>query len=522
MISVSLSGRNALSNQNPYMKTSNLALRNSLFLLSFILLSIWACDREDNFLLDPDTVLEFSTDTLTFDTVFTARGSATRILKIYNPNNRPVLIDRIAVGEGSSSSFRFNIDGVPGNEREDIEIAANDSLYIFGEVTVDPDADLMSSPFVIYDEMIITLNGTPRTVVLEAFGQNANYLPVVNGVNTIFGLGCQGGEVVWDDPKPYVIFGILVIEDCTLRIPAGTNVYIHGGLQRTFVQDPDNPQDSVRIFFNDGRLIIGPNSRLIVEGTQDEPVIIQGDRLEDSFSETPGQWFGIVISAGSRGNVIEHAEIKNGIFGVAVDSAAELTTKNTIYANTTSSGLIGIHSQVTAENCLFSNNANGSVNILYGGNYDFTYCTLASYGVDASALSLSNVLCIDPLCQEVALNPLSARFTNCIIAGSRDDELNFLASEDVAFNYTFDHCIVRVDDLLDDDQFPEFFDNCNECLNVELGDALFVNPAGLDFHLDTLSVAERRAIPIPSIPLDLDGVQRDGAEPDLGAYEYVE
>ena len=46
--------------------------------------------------------LEFSLDTLRFDTVFTERGSATRILKVYNPNDESVRISRIALERGEA------------------------------------------------------------------------------------------------------------------------------------------------------------------------------------------------------------------------------------------------------------------------------------------------------------------------------------------------------------------------------------------------------------------------------------
>ena len=54
-----------------------------------------ACDQDENFVIDGSIQLQFSVDTLTFDTVFTAVGSATRALKIYNPSNRPLKIGKV-------------------------------------------------------------------------------------------------------------------------------------------------------------------------------------------------------------------------------------------------------------------------------------------------------------------------------------------------------------------------------------------------------------------------------------------
>ncbi|MBK7523063.1 MAG: hypothetical protein IPI53_02495 [Saprospiraceae bacterium] len=56
----------------------------SWLFFTLIILSIFAC-RRDNFYEGSDIKLTFSADTLRFDTVFTKIGSATRFVKIFNP-----------------------------------------------------------------------------------------------------------------------------------------------------------------------------------------------------------------------------------------------------------------------------------------------------------------------------------------------------------------------------------------------------------------------------------------------------
>ena len=58
---------------------------------------------------DPSARLAFSVDTLRFDTVFTSAGSATRQVRIYNPNRRALQIRSAKMQNGES--FRVNIDG---------------------------------------------------------------------------------------------------------------------------------------------------------------------------------------------------------------------------------------------------------------------------------------------------------------------------------------------------------------------------------------------------------------------------
>ncbi|HNL37873.1 MAG TPA: hypothetical protein PKH43_02030, partial [Saprospiraceae bacterium] len=164
------------------------------------------CCQKERFTTDPNDRLEFSTDTLHFDTVFTQLGSATRTLKIYNRHKESLRVSRIFLENGAASRFNLNVDGLPGREHRDIEIAPNDSLYIFAEVTINPDNPLSASPFIIDENLVFETNGNTQKVVLEAWGQNANYIPSRFYADSTVYYGCNGGEWVWDDPKPYVLY----------------------------------------------------------------------------------------------------------------------------------------------------------------------------------------------------------------------------------------------------------------------------------------------------------------------------
>lgn len=484
---------------------------------------------EDEFELttDPGARLEFSLDTLRFDTVFTELGSATRSFKIYNRNDKAIRISNISLESGNETRFRMNVDGIPGNVQRDVEVLPEDSIYVFVEVTINPDEPLSVSPFVIEDRVIFETNGNTQFVHLEAWGQNANYFPsrFNKGVQVRF--SCEGGQVVWDDPKPYVIYGVVAVQNCELVIPAGARIYVHGGVARDTIVN--GGQDTTLSVFNDGLLLIESEGKLTVQGTKDNPVIIQGDRLEESFLDEAGQWNGIVIGRGSRGNVIEYATVRNSRFGILVDSTAQLTARNTRIYNTASSGLIGFHSNITAENCLVYNNGATSVLLTLGGNYDFTYCTIASYGVNASALGMSNFFCYTSDCTVAAENRLRARFKNSIIFGSQNDEIELADSRNGTdpglFDVQFENCVVKVRDLLTarDSLYADFFGNqCDTCINGERSDPLFVSANDDNYRLDTLSIAEGMAKPIDfprPITIDLEGKPRDAQMPDIGCYE---
>ncbi|MCS7037551.1 MAG: right-handed parallel beta-helix repeat-containing protein [Saprospiraceae bacterium] len=485
------------------------------FLFLGTIAALMACQKE-RFTTNPSDRLGFSTDTLRFDTVFTSLGSATRILKVYNPNKREsIRISRIYLENGAQSRFRLNVDGLPGAVHNDVEIAPGDSLYIFAEVTINPDEPPSVSPFVITENLVFETNGNIQKVVLEAWGQNAVYLPSRFGKGGAVLYACNGGEWVWDDPRPYVIYGIVVIDSCTVRIPAGARVHVHGGLARTV-------QDSTVVRYNDGLIVFQGAGRLIVEGSAERPVIFEGDRLEREFANVSGQWTGLWLRAGTSGHRIEHAILRNSIIGVRVDSAADLTLRNAQIVNTSNSGLIGVHARIRAENCLFHSNGAFAIQLEYGGDYEFAYCTAANFGGRSEALRMGNALCYDPQCAQYDAFPLRARLLNCILLGSRPDQITLFnrTGQAADFDYRFEHCLVRVRDLLRPNAWPDFLNYCQPCLNLSNTDSVFLNIPERNFRLDTLfSKANGYARPIPGINTDLTGAPRDPDKPDAGCYE---
>ncbi len=483
----------------------------------FVLL-LAACGPEEDFITDKEARLEFSLDTLRFDTVFTELGSATLSFKIYNRHERPIRISRLYLEGRAGNAFRLNVDGTPGNTHENVEIYANDSIYVFVEVTVDPDQPLSISPFVIEDGVAFETNGNEQRVQLEAWGQNANYFPsrFNKGVATL--ITCNNGEVVWDDPKPYVIYGAIFIDECTLVIPAGARVYVHGGVA----------QNDLFGIYNDGIIYTLANGKIKVLGSAEKPVIIQGDRLEEAFESARGQWNGIILGRGSRGNEFNYTSVLNSRFAMLVDSAAEATLRNSRFYNTAGNGIVGFHSRITAENCLVYNNGSNSVQLLFGGDYNFTYCTIASYGVNASALGMSNFWCYDdPLtCQNRKDYRLNANFINSIIYGSRRDQIELSditqRQNPAMFNVNFRDCVVRVDELLTrlSGRYSDFLSTmCNPCTNGASNSRVFKDPNKGDYYLDSLSIALGKARPLPQITIDLENRRRDAVSPDAGCFE---
>ena len=156
--------------------TQSLMIRNS-FLTVCVALGlglvggIWSgCQREvwDS---NPDHALRFSADTLFFDTVFATVGSVTLPLKVYNDFDGTLLIDEIELESGLVSQYRVNINGAPvtnlSQPVRDVALQAGDSMYVFVEVTVDPNNTAGDVPFWVIENLRFLTNGNEQIVKLE-------------------------------------------------------------------------------------------------------------------------------------------------------------------------------------------------------------------------------------------------------------------------------------------------------------------------------------------------------------------
>jgi len=118
--------------------------------------------------------IQTSADTLHFDTVFTTPALLHNRFKIFNPNNQKLRINNITTGRRHESAFKLNVDGTAGTTFTNIDIAANDSIYIFTTVTIDPANTQL--PFIVQDSISISYKQTIRKYNWTPFGQNAHFI----------------------------------------------------------------------------------------------------------------------------------------------------------------------------------------------------------------------------------------------------------------------------------------------------------------------------------------------------------
>lgn len=137
--------------------------------IAFVVLMTFAFGgcRKQRITTDPSARLEFSRDTVFFDTVFTTIGSTTQLVRVYNRNAETVVIDEIALEGGSQSNYRINADGYPGPGVDNISLRGGDSLWLFVEVTIDPSDQNL--PFIVEDRVRFSSNGNDQGVELVAW-----------------------------------------------------------------------------------------------------------------------------------------------------------------------------------------------------------------------------------------------------------------------------------------------------------------------------------------------------------------
>jgi len=105
-----------------------------------------------------------------------------------------------------------------------------------------------------------------------------------------------------------------------------------------------------------------------------------------------------------------------------------------------------------------------------------------------------------------------ANFMNCIIDGSLTTEIEFQENISGIFDYSFDHCLIKID--------PNENTNTANYINIIKNENPdFVDKEKRDFHLKESSPCIDAGTNT-SILTDIEGNAR--SNPDLGAFEFVD
>jgi hypothetical protein len=486
--------------------------------LAYFLFQFTAC-KKDQFITTSGAGLEFSLDTLTFDTVFTNMGTSTRRFKVYNPHNQIIRINNVFLGGGEPSDFNINIDGFSGTSSSDIDVPAKDSIYIFANVFIDPnDGDAIRMDSVMFE----TDGGGTQKVMLYAYGWNANYESKI-GFARVF----SDTTVTLTNVKPYVLMGSLAFTDNScLIIPGGTEIFMYGGPTST-------PGERATIYIGDNSCI-----RSNVGGDLNNPVVIKTHRLEEDYQLIPFHHNGIVLSPRSRDNIIHGTIIRNAVDGIYVDSfsvngSPKLELKNSKIYNVERAAVLARGSYITMTNTVLANSNQFNFIGTRGGAYNFRNCTFINTGaglVSRSEAVLSfrdyEVLIDQNGNKTFPRSQGEAYFTNCIIYGNKNEEVEMLSLDGSTtdFYYEFNNCLMKVD---------TFSQNMVNCITNQ--DPMFVDEDNFDYRIDSIGSPANdsglsSSVNIPSSWRVLTGLPSLGAssndiigqsrdlDPAIGAY----
>lgn len=486
------------------------------FCAIFLIFSGLQACVDEKFSVDPALRLEFSCDTLSFDTLFSNVPSRTLSFCVYNRNKNALNISQVRLGRGSESCFRFNLDGrLPSDDKtlQDVEIKANDSLFVFVEMT----ANTNDTDFPIYylDSMIFVTNGVPQDVKLAVFGQDA----IVLDNRKIATNTTLGGS------RPYLIFNNLYVpEGITLTLDAGARLYFH----------------------DKANLVVDGN--LKSKGTPESPVLMRTDRFdrmpdEDQtpYDYMPGQWGGVYLQNPHGEHSLNYTQIRGADIGVVLigTSIAQptLDINACVLHSMTQYGLYAQNAVVRMSNCEISNCGN-SCFVQVGGESHVVHSTIANYYTwgkrEEAALVLSNYSVAGNL---LYLFPLKAAvIENSIVFGNQSSEINLLRDTiaDATFNVLISNSLLKMRKVVSPEFVNNFWANSvnPDASGATHADTVFVNSSirdiketgYYDFSLDPKSQAIGKANSAVSarFPTDLRGQNRlsDG-NPDLGACEFL-
>ena len=474
---------------------------NFVFVMGLLLFSGLSvcCEDRIEYSADARHLLDFSLDTLSFDTVFTGLESPVGVFSVYNRNDEALRMD-VSMSGGQTSFFRMNVDGEAGADVRDVELLGGDSLMCFVSVSV-PEGN-SDTPVAVADSIAFRLeSGAVQFVLLKAFGQD-----VIRLDGTVL-----ERDTTFVSARPYLVYDSLFVrEGATLSITQGTKLHFHNGAY-------------LRVA-----------GRIIAEGTPDSMIVMCGDRSDKMLDGIPydilsGRWGGVLLDSCSFGNRFVSCDIHGGEWGIRTDTSNVLHEKilieGCIIHNVKGNALELNFCRSRVCNSQITNAGNHCVALL-GGRNAFRFCTIANFypwSLHESALDIRNIS------DSVVVPLVEADFADCIITGSGTDELTGVVADSIkgfdefeVSNYSIHNSLILTLDTLNEHLYDNVWDSdCNSVYgsgnfrHVAKGDFKY------DFRLDSLSSARFMVLSSYPFAYDAGGVGRPESHADAGCWQFV-
>ncbi len=439
-----------------------------------------SCDDFDSYSDSSEHTLSFSEEALDLDTILTGTSTPTYTIKVYNRNDKSIVVSSVELASHGASGFRINVDGESGYSFNNIELRHFDSIYIFVEATLkERNSD---TPVLNEDSIVFMTNGVRQHIKLSAYGQDC----FIMRHKTI------EHDTIINANRPIVIYDSLVIAEGTrLSIAAGSKLLFHDKAGLTV------------------------HGSVTAEGTIDRPIVMRGDRMDYMLSDIPydrlpGQWGGVMLSSESYDNIMSHVDIHGGTYGIlceqSEDDMQKLTLTNSKIQQVNDDGVSINKCRVTIGNSLIAN-AGGNCIGINGGVCDLIHCTIANF----YSWKIRNGVAL-----HIVDSDSKAYVTvgNCIISGTLTNEISVISDEGISFS----NCMIKDNRDIEGTNYVNVVRQKED--NFRLTDHATEQ---YDFRLSNKSEAINlgdKGIAAP-YPFDLNGLSRfEDDAPDAGCYEF--
>ncbi|ATN06859.1 hypothetical protein H3Z85_05510 [Chryseobacterium indologenes] len=458
----------------------------------WILLVTVSCNKDDITFDAPSQQLRFSRDTVFCDTVYHQVRSETYVVKVYNNEDKDILIPRVNLEQGAASLYRINVDGKPGYDFKDVPLRKKDSLYIFVEIS--PQAT--GPEAIAEDKVIFSGPAGQQHVTLFSVVQDAEfYIQTPTNPNVIT------SSTTWSNNKAKIIYGNLTVNpNVTLDVDPGTKIYFHK---------------------NSG-MKVASGGVLNINGTMDQQVIIRGDRNDTKYDTVPKNWNSIKMEPNSILNM-NHARLFGGIKGLEMKQTTATITNSFIHTFL-DYGIYAVGSTVRANNLVMNNCGLSCIGIFRGGNHSYTHATIANYSKSMSQFDRNGIFATNEWkndagqIEQGALQQLSIK--NSIVYSDRDNSVQVEPTSGQQFEFLIQNCLIKYSGK---SESGYTFDNSqNVVQSIKNEDPQFVNyfMAKMNLRLKSTSPAKGKGnvAVAGTVPVDIVNVSRT-TNPTLGAYQ---
>lgn len=464
--------------------------KSLLFFSFWMLFLAISCDKDDISFDAPSQELSFSRDTVFCDTVYHQVRSETYVVKVFNNEDKDVMIPRISLEKGAASLYKINVDGKTGHDFQNVPLRKKDSLYIFVEI-----APQATGPEAIAEDRVLFTTGAGQQhVTLFSVVQDAEFF-----IKTPSNPNVIASDATWSNNKAKIIYGDLTLDPgVNLNVQAGTKIYFHK---------------------NSG-MKVSTGATLNINGTADNQVIIRGDRNDSYYDTIPRNWNSIKMEAASVLNM-NHTRLFGGTRGLEM-TETDATISNSFIHTFQEYGIYSVRSNINAKNLVMNNCGEACVGIFKGGVYDFVHSTIVNYSEVLSQFTRDGIYATNEFKKENGQpdpGSLHINIRNSIIYSDRDNSLTLNQVPGQLLNFTIQNSLLKYSGI----SAAGFdFTSSSVVQSIKNQDPRFMNyfAAKMNLRVKADSPAKNKGdvTVANTVPTDIVNVSRT-TSPTLGAYQ---